>query len=433
MDLSSTIGPQQLRLPLTTFFSPLTESLQSMQYSFVGSVVLSLVLFVETSCPDGAVSILGAGLSTNCTCKPGAQPKIPTPSEYYDVAVSRGYLRDLDECLPCWAGKFKCCLGLETCQDCPSGSFASSGASACWSCPDGQVLALREVGVPLCQNCSAGYYSANTSVCSECPPGKYNPLPMQTTCTNCSAGLYSRFTAASSLTACHNCSAGTHGPEAGATACIDCAAGEYSTKSSMTACDGCPWGTFSTAHAASSQQVCRDCTPARYASYNASSTCMFCVAGSFSQHAAKECTKCQAGKYLNTTGVELERILYEAIASSNVSQVCKNCTAGTWAAAGAPICTQCLPGTFSTAVGIEAFDISVCSTCFAGTISGYAATTCADCQEGTYALAGSSVCDLCPTGKKSSERGNTATGPWVVYTHPHSRAPIEKDVEKRMD
>lgn len=184
---------------------------------------------------------------TNCTCLEGFQPD--TTSSAFQ---SRGYIPDVDECLPCPAGTFKPTVGSVECQPCQQGYFALSEAqTVCYGCEPGQRLVMSTNNEePKCENCTAGTYSiVSTTACTLCWSGSFQPAIMKTTCSNCSAGFFSTEMGATSAAVCRNCLAGTKSASSGQSTCQDCPPGTFSSNASAT-CSLCPTGTYSTAYGA---------------------------------------------------------------------------------------------------------------------------------------------------------------------------------------
>jgi hypothetical protein len=218
---------------------------------------------------------------------------------------------------------------------CASGEFSADGRHPCTACAAGK------------------YQHGETypTVCSLCPPGRYEVLPGQSVCRGeCDRGE-SSVAGATTQSACTLCHAGKHNSQVAAL-CIDCVVGMYSLAGA----------------GQSSSSVCIACTAGRYSLAGPGQTnisvCIACVAGTYS---------------LAGTG-------------QTNNSVCIDCVAGTYSLAGAgqsssSVCIACAAGTYSPAPG--GANISVCIACVAGTYSlaGTGQTNsrvCIDCVAGTY-------------------------------------------------
>ena len=189
----------------------------------------------------------------NCMCNPGQ-------------AGPYGYC-----CIPCAAGTYEPNFGATglgivrannnfymTCSlQCPAGSFASPGATACSTCLAGS---FSGPGAGSCTLCSSNQFSNDgSSSCTTCPPGS---VVAGNACV-CPDGQF--FNVASG----------------GGVSCSACPPGSFRTRGVndlITLCNVCPAGTFSNATGAVDN-----------------STCLQCDAGSSSAPASSHCVPCSAG------------------------------------------------------------------------------------------------------------------------------------------
>lgn len=88
------------------------------------------------------------------------------------------------------------------CDECPAGKYQDgNGDLSCKECPLGFV---SEVAAVECTACLAGKYQDDADVlsCKECPAGKFQDHTSQESCKDCNAGMYNVQTGQQSCTLC---------------------------------------------------------------------------------------------------------------------------------------------------------------------------------------------------------------------------------------
>ena len=316
-------------------------------------------------------------------------------------------------CTTCPAGKYSD-GGAASCTSCNAGTYSAAGAASCTKCPIGEYLTTGGTSVLSCRYCLAGRYSdfEGAASCSNvCSAGTYS-LAGAGSCTSCNAGTYSNTIGATSSSTCTPCSAGTYSSAIGSSSCTSCPAGKYSAGGAAS-CTSCNAGTYSAAGATS----CTSC-PFGYSSAAGSSSCVQCPVGTYYQVGTTSCTPCSAGTYSNTIGATSSSTCTPCSAGTYSiaigSSSCTSCPAGSYSnKTGGVNCTACLRGTYSPTVG--ATSNTTCLTCPTGTYSNFASgqASCTDCRWGTYSnvtgATSSSTCQTCSTGTYSGLRASSCT------------------------
>ena len=133
-------------------------------------------------------------------------------------------------------------------SSCVAGSFGSNPSN-----PNGQNYG--------CIPCAAGKYDHDQSyntVCSDCPPGRYQDGVGKWDCKLCVAGKY---TTQGGQHACTDCAPGHFDKDGadGGDGCPECPGGKYVAAAAQLHCVGCPGGQYSPAGSDSAAQDCKSC------------------------------------------------------------------------------------------------------------------------------------------------------------------------------
>jgi hypothetical protein len=269
-------------------------------------------------------------------------------------------------------------------------------------------------GSTVCTNCPAGKYSASSSstVCTSCAAGSYSAAG-GSGCTDCAAGKYTRRVVQNKARQCGGvgCPAlasSTFGSSPGPEAAVD---GNYGPGSPYfhTACAAYQWFRLDLQEVYEINYVRIWNRPDGFQQgrliqatvrVGMSDTYALNYVCGLLTDAMDQSVWCKGvlGRYVFVVLPDGASCLHFAEIEVYVQQECMDCSAGTYAAAGSTACTSCEAGKYTGAAGS-----SVCTNCTAGKFSGAVgasvASTCADCGAGTYSAAGASVCTDCAAGK----------------------------------
>lgn len=120
--------------------------------------------------------------------------------------------------------------------ECETHHVGSVIPTDCQVCPPGFV---RELGMPACSKCTAGYaqLAGEGNACMACPSGKYSNF--------------------NGSVLCFDCPMGSHSPQPAAATCTPCGVGTFSAAPGSSVCSQCPVGGFcSSVGAASASMTC---------------------------------------------------------------------------------------------------------------------------------------------------------------------------------
>ena len=138
----------------------------------------------------------------------------------------------------------------------------------CYTCPDGTTgsgNSFNNMYVESCVDCPAGTYGSN-GTCLDCPYGTSQNLAGQASCEYCDAGTYSQ----GGQAYCYDCPAGTYQDQYGQGYCNNCYSGYIAPGNGYTFCEACPAGTYNSYHGGHS---CNDCPAGTYTGNEASLSC----------------------------------------------------------------------------------------------------------------------------------------------------------------
>uniref|UniRef100_A0A7M5XIK9 Tyrosine-protein kinase ephrin type A/B receptor-like domain-containing protein n=1 Tax=Clytia hemisphaerica TaxID=252671 RepID=A0A7M5XIK9_9CNID len=315
----------------------------------------------------------------------------PCPNGFFNTEI--GAVRQ-DQCKECLPGYY--CSGGDPTGDslCPTGHYCPQKTESSTQYPCSAGYYTEEKGATTatdCKVCPAGYYCLEGSDSpTACPPGTYNPVPMQgaaSNCRQCEAGFACPLSASTQPT--EQCSAGYYCPE-GSSSPSDplnaCPAGTYTDYHNLTAdsqCDGCPAGQACSAGTGGNQKPPQPCAAGYYCLPRTRHPKQHpCPAGSYSNltnlHKWTDCTECPKGQYC----------LEGAAAPSGICPTGHYCPPGTKYATEHP----CAAGTYSNRTANVRWEV------------------CEDCTEGNYCPQGSSVPTACPKGRYRKDLNGKALG-----------------------
>lgn len=193
---------------------------------------------------------------------------------------------------------------------------------------------------------------------------------------------------------CQLCAAGRFtNATSGATECLDCPAAKYSPEAESWNCTWCEAGRYVKT---TGNDDCLDCSVGTYSDKGAL-TCTNCPTGKAAeQEASTRCTACARGRYAASTG---QRKCFGCpeghFGNDTGSSTCTACAAGTFAGNTSMVaCDDCTTGTYSGSTGATS-----CQACVAGYfINETGSSYCRACETGYYSEPGSKTCDVCDAG-----------------------------------
>ena len=353
----------------------------------------------------------------NCSCLPGFIRSFSSNGMLNCTACAPGSYRSSndtdDECIMCRENTYAPLYAMSLCVSCPSGTTGPRGSITSGSCV-----------------CNAGYSGSalQSSLCSQCSPGKYKAEPGPYLCLGCNAGSYSQFSASSTCfqcpvnawsapnstspdncscnggffainTSCVACDAGKYKMVSGSSACVPCLSGQFSISGSSS-CIFCQKGKYSS----TTSVTCIPCPPNSYSAIgsNIPSNCS-CNLGYFGQNGTV-CEPCKAGSFSPNEGA----VYCSACPSNSYSQIvaataCLSCPLGSFSFPGSSDVVNC-----SCNVGYFGFNGGKCTVCSVGKYTNKnGSSICLPCREGLYNnFTGASICLMCPEGS-SSANGST--------------------------
>jgi hypothetical protein len=363
------------------------------------------------------------------------------------------------KCTACRAGTFKSVTGSwnAPCEECQRGTVSAPGKSSCDACPTGEYQPLygqakcigcsscaggtfrQHCGVASggqcaacedgafkvgaqdwdtqCRVCATGrfghvsYSKAGEQHCRDCPTGKFQLGPGQTSCAQCAscpAGFTRVGCGADSSGTCEKCAQGSFkdGHHLWNTGCSLCESGRYGSsahsQTSVHHCINCPEGQH---RKAVGHPDCVKCTAGDYQHVTGQNHCLTCPSGKFTPTAGfATCKACPIGRYQSSDGSHgCVACKAGMVADSQGTEICKACAVGRVSASdGASDCDACTVGSFQPKRGKTA-----CKWCPTGKYqSAKTATKCDDCNAGKYAAGtGSHGCAACEAGRAQSKAG----------------------------
>eukprot|EP00033_Pygsuia_biforma_P000967 GCRY01001109.1.p1 GENE.GCRY01001109.1~~GCRY01001109.1.p1 ORF type:complete len:547 (+),score=41.21 GCRY01001109.1:84-1724(+) len=352
-------------------------------YSVVGQTACDV-------CGEGAV----ASLSGSAVCERCDEGFYANALHTACIKCSAGSMCHNGINTLCMPGTFQIMEGQDACSVCPRNEYCNlSGCTSCEACPSHAVTS------------GTSAYSHDSPADCICAPGYAG----STSCVRCGAG-----------SACldgqkHPCEPGTYAPSE-SSACSVCDDGFFNPYSFASGCIPCPPGSSAIGpspsdHLYYSQCVCMD----GYTHQEGTDGCVICSAGTscvggvvhvcepgtFSHAGSSNCTVCADGTYTPTTG----------------STSCLHCPSNSTTPQTSNIADHdaltdcaCIPGTTGP-------DPLSCELCPAGFSCPTPAAVPIPCPPGTYSAAGASACAVCPpdTYSEGTVNFSCSTCP------PHSR------------
>ena len=305
---------------------------------------------VSTPCPQYSSSPALAYSQNQCLCNPGF--------------FGNGSINATSPCALCFAGSY-----------CPGGNSNLSTV-----CPTNAISQPGAYAKEQCY-CPSGYYGANGTNCTLCPPNDYCASGILSVCPansfapqssskiqdcKCNAGFYAA-DGVSAAGGCTVCPINSYCPTASLTftSCVTNAvtATVQTTSSQYCYCDR--------GYAGVSNSNCVACAQGQWCWTGLVGTCPANSNSPALSSYLANCT-CNAGYY---------------VANMTATGSCSICQAGTYSiVSGVTTCQNCTAGTYSAVLGATA--ASTCLYCTAGLYStSAAATMCLSCASGTYQVA----------------------------------------------
>lgn len=345
------------------------------------------------SCQKSTESTTG-NVATNtamiaCTaCEPGFYAKDDAQGSECSECP-KGYYCPFGKYIPCRQGTANNRTKQTACTSCALSDSATQGTVA------------PSTAMNLCTSCNNGYYSADTTKeCKECPLGYYCPLGKLI---ECPVGYYQGSKGGSSCLGCvrsTDTQAGNVATSKKQTACTSCNDGyyadidkQYYTCKACPAGYACPSGKIGQcgigyyANKASGATKCEACPNGKTSPKGATNVnqCVACATGCSScSGSSNNCTKCQAGYYLNGSS-------------------CAQCKAGTTSPAGSTNVNQCVACTTGCASCISS--ATQCTACKSSYyLSNSSCKNCTNWHEKCTACNGSG-CTACAEGYKVDGTG----------------------------
>lgn len=297
------------------------------------------------------------------------------------------------------------------CQKCPTGSFASEGATAC---TQKNGTAMTHIKSSCSNACMKGKrVDAKSWMCEWCPLDTYqnSSTMLNPECIPCPDQKKTIFAGARSAAEClDSCATGAfHNTSTGV--CQDCPIGTYMDvdKHASTKCKTCDMGKTTRAAGSKESNDCyKKCTPGQF--YNSpSKMCSPCPVGKYQDEMDKDtCVDCPAGKTTPAPGSKNSSTCVTICGSGQFlngsTGKCDDCPMDTYQDLGQHHSNECKPcGSNKTTHATGQSNISQCfDRCSKGWFLDKAVSQCKKCPKGQYQdQAGQDQCKQCPGGKST--------------------------------
>ena len=329
------------------------------------------ILVVDDECSPCGIGFFKAELGNiSCTvCPLNSSTAVDNAVELSQCLCNPGFYRNNGECRECQAGKFKTDLSDVACTVCTPNSDSPANSILSTEC----ICNLGFIGPDggPCTACTPGKFRSgdDTSICEQCPAGKYNELyasPTVGDCITCPENTHAGSGSGSSLDC--TCNAGFSASKADidtAWTCNACTTGFYSLVSNSSECTACGPGTYSVAEAAATADVCTECPDGEYNVDTGKS----------------ECTLCPTSTWQDTSAASAKSTPCEPCPDSSNHGVLGTTDVNT---------CICGPGVFKV-VQTELFTCDICNAgdyCLGDNLP-------RECAVNFYSLAGASECSSC--------------------------------------
>ncbi|KAM4050553.1 uncharacterized protein ACNLHF_016925 isoform 2-T2 [Anomaloglossus baeobatrachus] len=164
------------------------------------------------------------------------------------------------------------------CGACAPGTHSDNDTESCFCCSNG--------------------FCVNSSDCTPCSSGFYQPRGGQVTCLPCPPGLYTNTT---SSVLCQSCQPGYFANETASVSCMPCEKGHFASAQNSLRCEPCPEDTFCNT---SSCTHCITCPGGQESLEVGSVECTLCHPGMYKEHGDDRCKYCRDGDYQVNWGGE---------------------------------------------------------------------------------------------------------------------------------
>lgn len=284
------------------------------------------------------------------------------------------------------------------CQRCPTGSFASEGATSCMK-KDG-TAPLTPIKSSCRNACMKGKrVDAKSWMCEWCPLDTYQNFStkLNPECVPCPDQKKTIFPGAQNAAECHDpCSSGTFWNTSSGT-CQNCPVGSFMDveKHAFTRCKICDMGKTTRAAGSKESNDCYKCMPGQF--YNSQSKmCSPCPEGKYQDEINKDtCKDCPAGKKTLAPG------------SKSSSACVTPCGLGKFLNASTGKCDDCPMDTYQD---LEQHHSNACKPCGSNKITHATGQSnvsqCFDsCSKGWFLDKSVSQCKKCPKGQYQDQSG----------------------------
>ena len=280
------------------------------------------------------------------------------------------------------------------CEWCPQDTYQNSSTRlnpTCMPCPDQKKTSFPGAqSVGECRDpCSSGsFYNTSSGACQSCTIGSYIGVDNHalTKCKTCSVGKTTRATGSKDSSDCYTrCPPGQF-YNSDSKQCTPCGKGKYQDKMGEDTCMDCPMNkTTLNPGSKSSAECIMLCGPGQFL-MESNGKCDDCPMNTYqdiNQHQNKTCKSCGPDKITNATG------------KSSISQCFEKCSKGQFLNKSSIKCKRCPAGEYQDQLGQEQ-----CKKCPPGHYQDLTGQEqCKKCPAGKYQdLTGQEQCKKCPPG-----------------------------------
>ncbi|MDX1572236.1 MAG: hypothetical protein R3200_17270, partial [Xanthomonadales bacterium] len=309
-------------------------------------------------------------------------------------------------------------------QECPAGTFSSTGSEPCNACARGFYQPLT--GQTACDAADAGFFVPQIMQTTQfaCTPGTYQPDPGQSACLDadpgffvageqsltqeaCPVGQYQDqagssqcldspagfFTNATGSEQAQACALGTYQPNTGSSGCIDASAGFFVGDTGQAAQTQCSLGTY---QPDPGQSACLDADPGFFVAGTQSLSQEACATGTYQPDPGQTaCLTADPGFFVESQGQSAQVACAVGTYQPNEGQgACIEASAGAFVATTASLTEESCPvGTYQPGTGQ--------SSCIEAEVGFFASepgsTAATECPAGSVSFGGSIACRAAPT------------------------------------
>ncbi|XP_073505183.1 uncharacterized protein [Phyllobates terribilis] len=176
----------------------------------------------------------------------------------------------------------------------PDANCTTVNTTACGACAPG---AHSDNDTESCFCCVSGF-CVNSSDCTPCSFGFYQPRGGEVSCLPCPTGLYTNTTGS---VICQSCQPGYFTNETASVSCMPCEKGNFASAQNASRCEPCPEDTSCNM---SSCTHCTMCPEGQESLEVGSIECSLCHPGMYKGHGDNRCKYCPDGEYQVNSGGE---------------------------------------------------------------------------------------------------------------------------------